>query len=101
MVTRISVIFCVSLQYAGRGTNITEIMNPWLYNLNYPVITMQLLPDNKINITQKRFLRDTLADPNSPVSEYGLEYIDILLSQCAYSVPHRAVEIQNLCDFHL
>ena len=50
--------------------NITEIMDPWLYQMGLPVVNITIR-NNQIHATQMRFLNNPDADPKEPKSPFG------------------------------
>lgn len=58
--------FWDSLQEAS-NLPVKEVMDTWTSQMGYPVVTVS----GRQNITQKRFLLDSKADPSQPPSELG------------------------------
>lgn len=57
---------CVCLQVSGLP--VSEVMDTWTKQMGYPVVDLAVADQAKL--TQKRFLLDSTADANKPVSPF-------------------------------
>ena len=57
--------------------NITEVMNPWLYQMGLPVVNITIV-NNQIRATQMRFLNNPEDDKKEPESPFEC----VVNSQC-------------------
>ena len=71
------------LQEIGDEMNITEVMNPWLYQMGLPVVNITVV-NNQIRATQMRFLNNPEDDPKKPKSpfEYGTKHWCYVTLEC-------------------
>jgi aminopeptidase N len=46
------------LQMAGKGVNITRVMDTWTRQMGYPVVTATNGPNGDVILTQERFMFD-------------------------------------------
>ena len=43
--------------------NLNEIMNTWMKQMGYPVVTIKMINDSTLSLTQNHFLIDPLSQP--------------------------------------
>ena len=58
-------------QVIGSSLNIKQVMDPWLYQMGFPVVTIITRSNFVLDATQTRFLIDPSNDPTQPPSPYG------------------------------
>lgn len=47
---------------AGQNYNVTEVMNSWVLQMNFPVVNVDKMNDGTFKLSQSRFLRDKNPD---------------------------------------
>lgn len=60
----------------GKPVNVAEIMDTWILQMGYPVVTVtRSLDGATANVTQSRFLRDPLQNPSTKyTSPFGYAF---------------------------
>ena len=65
-------------------TNVKEIMDTWIGQMNYPVVNVEWETDGRIRLTQKRYLENPNAvDPEVFTSDFGYLFCDFLNKCCS------------------
>ncbi|XP_052782181.1 putative aminopeptidase-2 isoform X1 [Mya arenaria] len=60
----------------GKHLKVVDIMNTWILQMNYPVVTISKADSGNIIITQERFLKNKDArDPKKYTSPYGYQWM--------------------------
>ncbi|XP_067654001.1 aminopeptidase Ey-like [Haliotis asinina] len=59
---------------SGLGLDMTAIMDPWVTQMNYPVVKVSITANNKVTFTQQRFLVSGAENASQDVGKYGYKW---------------------------
>ena len=58
-------------QVIGPSLDMKQVMDPWLYQMGFPVVSITSRTNLILEVTQTRFMIDPVYDTTQPPSPYG------------------------------